>query len=213
VTVVNVGSQETTVEVSPDGESVIAVTTGSVTTVVATAATGPQGQPGATGPQGPAGADGATGPQGPAGATGATGATGPQGPTGATGPQGPAGADGATGPQGPAGATGAQGPAGATGATGPQGPAGATGPAGPGATATTATIDFGTFPVWSATFAITDPAVTAASKITATQVADAESEFDVLALAVVAGDGALTVVAHAVPGPVVGVRTITYYVA
>lgn len=81
-------------------------------------------------------------------------------------------------------------------------------------------IDFGTKPVPSKSFTITDAAVSATSKIsivpsakTATgRVNTDDMEWDGLNLAAVAGTGSFTVYAVANPGPVVGKRVINYIV-
>ena len=81
-------------------------------------------------------------------------------------------------------------------------------------------IDFGTKPVPSKSFTITDAAVSATSKIsivpsakTATgRVNTDDMEWDGLSLAAVAGTGSFTVYAVANPGPVVGKRVINYIV-
>ena len=75
-------------------------------------------------------------------------------------------------------------------------------------------IDFGTKPVTSKSFTVTDAAVSATSKIsivpsakTATgRVNTDDVEWDGLSLAAVAGTGSFTVYAVANPGPVVGKR-------
>ena len=81
-------------------------------------------------------------------------------------------------------------------------------------------IDFGTKPVTSKSFTVTDAAVSATSKIsivpsakTATgRVNTDDMEWDGLSLAAVAGTGSFTVYAVANPGPVVGKRVINYIV-
>lgn len=81
-------------------------------------------------------------------------------------------------------------------------------------------IDFGTKPVPSKSFTVTDPLVSATSKIslvpsakTATgRVNTDDMEWDGLSLAAVAGTGSFTVYAVANPGPVVGKRVINYIV-
>ena len=81
-------------------------------------------------------------------------------------------------------------------------------------------IDFGTKPVTSKSFTVTDAAVSATSKITLVPSAKTatgrvntdDMEWDGLNLAAVAGTGSFTVYAVANPGPVVGKRVINYIV-
>jgi len=87
-------------------------------------------------------------------------------------------------------------------------------------TVTEVEIDFGTKPVPSKSFTVTDAAVSATSKITLVPSAKTatgrvntdDMEWDGLNLAAVAGTGSFTVYAVANPGPVVGKRVINYIV-
>jgi hypothetical protein len=80
-----------------------------------------------------------------------------------------------------------------------------------------AEIDFGTTPVRSAKFTVTDARIASTHKIvisesavTPTGKAADEHEFDGLVLKAVAGTGQFTVYAQAVPGPVAGKFRINY---
>ena len=162
---------------------------------------GPQGATGATGPQGPTGAQGPQGPQGPAGSTGDTGPAGPQGPTGAAGPTGATGATGATGPQGPIGDT---------------GPAGPQGPTGPTPALTTATLNFGDNPQWSAEFTITSIAATVGQNVMMVPSGsnDDELEFDGFTCAArVTATNTIRAWVTACPGPVVGTRSFLFLIS
>lgn len=81
-------------------------------------------------------------------------------------------------------------------------------------------IDFGTTPVWSKTFTITDAAVSGTSKVVpvpsgsvATGRVGNDLEWDNLLLGALAGTGNFLLTALAIPGPIVGKRKIHYQVA
>lgn len=81
-------------------------------------------------------------------------------------------------------------------------------------------IDFGTLPIWDKRFSITDAAVSGSSKImpipsgnVGTSRKGNDQEWDNLILAASAGTGAFTLIAIAIPGPVVGKRKVFYQVA
>lgn len=211
---------------------------------------GPTGPAGATGPAGPSGTggggasppgfdgedgiDGIPGPPGPpgtAGAAGAAGATGPagigfpgqDGQDGIDGLQGPQGPQGIAGPQGPAGPPGQDGADGADGATGPAGPTGPQGPSGGGGGGswTEVEIDFGSVPVYEATFTITDAAITSGAvkmaiipcgKAATGRTAD-DWQWDGGTFAANPGAGSAACYAAFFPGPVVGKRKLQYQVA
>jgi len=78
-------------------------------------------------------------------------------------------------------------------------------------------VDFGTKPVYDATFQITDAAITATSKVvvmqsgkTATGRASGDMQWDAVNYAANADDGFATCYALCSPGPIVG-RRILYY--
>jgi hypothetical protein len=78
-------------------------------------------------------------------------------------------------------------------------------------------VDFGTAPVYDATFVITDAGVDGTKHIiayesgnTATGRVSDDAAWDSLILTARAGTGNLTVIARALPGPVVGKRKIYY---
>jgi hypothetical protein len=81
-------------------------------------------------------------------------------------------------------------------------------------------IDFGSTPQWSKTFTVTDANVTATSRVAvmqsgaaATGRAAGDVEWDTLGLAATPASGSFTLTAHAVPGPVVGRRLVSYQIA
>jgi len=80
-------------------------------------------------------------------------------------------------------------------------------------------IDFGTTPVYDATFTVTDATVTALTEVavvqsgaTATGRAAGDALFDAITYAAVPAAGSFTLYALAYPGPVVGKRKILYQV-
>lgn len=185
---------------------------------------GRDGEDGDYGPMGPPGPPGATGPAGSGG--GGSGIIGRDGEDGEPGPMGPPGVAGATGG---AGATGPAGPIGffygedgEDGYPGPPGPTGATGPAGGGGGSwTEVEIDFGSAPVYEATFTITDAAITSSAvkvilvpsgKAATGRTAD-DWQWDGGTFAANPGTGSATCYAAFFPGPIVGRRKLQYSVA
>ncbi len=88
-----------------------------------------------------------------------------------------------------------------------------------GATWTSAEIDFGTAPAYSATFTIVDAEVSTSSKVvavpdgaTATGRVGNDWEWDGIVFACVPATGEFTLTALATPGPVVGRRKVYYQV-
>jgi len=77
---------------------------------------------------------------------------------------------------------------------------------------TSATVDFGTKPVYNKSFTVIDAACTASNKvfICGTATTD-EAEFDAITYAAKANNGTITVYANAQPGPVSGTRTFYYF--
>lgn len=80
-------------------------------------------------------------------------------------------------------------------------------------------VDFGTTPVYDATFTVVDAAVSATTEVAvvqsgvaATGRAAGDSLWDGITYAAVPGAGQFTLYAAALPGPVVGPRTILYQV-
>jgi hypothetical protein len=80
-------------------------------------------------------------------------------------------------------------------------------------------VDFGSVPVWSATFTIVDAGVGVSSQVSAWQDSTPASgregndaEFDALVCATMAGVGQFDLTVSAVPGPVVGARNIAYLI-
>ena len=187
---------------------------------------GERGEDGADGPPGPPGPTGPTGPAGPSGTggsgSGIPGFDGEDGADGIPGPPGPtgvAGAAGATGPQGPPGRDGIDGEDGQPGPPGPQGPQGTPGVGG--ASWTEVEIDFGTVPVYEATFTITDAAITSSAvkiaiipcgKAATGRTAD-DWQWDGGTFAANPGAGSATCYAAFFPGPIVGKRKLQYQVA
>jgi hypothetical protein len=106
---------------------------------------------------------------------------------------------------------------------GPPGPQGATGPSGGGGggTVTEVEVDFGTTPVFDATFTITDAAITSsASKVVisesgkpATGRVAGDAQWDSILCSANPSAGSAAVYARANPGPVVGKRKLQYSVA
>lgn len=94
-------------------------------------------------------------------------------------------------------------------------------PAAPGGgTWTEAEVDFGSTPVYSKTFTITDGTVSGTSKVAvvpcgkiATGGSEDDWEWDAITFAANPGAGSFRVMASAFPGPVAGKRKISYQVA
>jgi hypothetical protein len=136
--------------------------------------------------------------------------------TNITGPQGLQGVQGIQGVQGN---TGSQGPIGNTGAQGPQGIQGIQGNTGIGMALTEVEIDFGSSPISSKSFTITDAAVTAPTKkilvYTSPKVATGrlgnDWELDTPFFSAAAGTGNFTLSAS-FPHLVVGKRNIYYQI-
>lgn len=90
---------------------------------------------------------------------------------------------------------------------------------GAGSSATQVEVDFGTLPVDSKRFIITDAAVNASSKITAVQsgktatgrVGD-DGQWDALICSAFPEAGSFVLSVHAIPGPIVGKRYVHYQV-
>jgi len=90
---------------------------------------------------------------------------------------------------------------------------------GGGGSATEVEVDFGTKPVYEARFTITDGTVTAASKVVigesgkqATGRTQGDAEWDSITVAANPGSGSFQAYCRAIPGPVVGRRTLHYMV-
>jgi len=77
---------------------------------------------------------------------------------------------------------------------------------------TSATVDFGTTPVYNKSFTVVDADCTTSNKvfICGTAATD-EAEFDAITYAAKANNGTITVYANAQPGPVSGARTFYYF--
>lgn len=91
--------------------------------------------------------------------------------------------------------------------------------AGGGASWTEIEVDFGATPVYSASFTITDAAISAASKVQVLPCGKAATgrtaddwAWDGAVFAALPGSGSATCYAHFLPGPVVGLRKIQYSV-
>lgn len=89
-----------------------------------------------------------------------------------------------------------------------------------GASWTETEIDFGTLPVYTARFTVTDATAVPTSKIiigesgkVATSRVDGDAEWDSIAVSASPGTGSFTVYAVANPGPVVGKRKVHYAIA
>ena len=158
------------------------------------------------------GGGGTGGPGGSDGEDGEDGIPGPQGPAGATGPAG------LTGPAGPPGLDGRDGEDGQPGPPGPQGPAGT---GGGGGSWTEVEVDFGSVPVYEATFTITDAAITSSAvkmaiipcgKAATGRTAD-DWQWDGGTFAANPGAGSAECYAAFFPGPIVGKRKLQYQVA
>lgn len=77
---------------------------------------------------------------------------------------------------------------------------------------TSATVDFGTKPVYNKSFTVVDANSTAAKKVFICGTASTdEPEFDAITYAAKANVGSITVYANAQPGPVSGTRTFYYF--
>lgn len=81
-------------------------------------------------------------------------------------------------------------------------------------------VDFGTSPQWVKTFAVTDAAVSASSRVaavasgnTATGRVGNDAEWDSLICTATPASGSFTLTVAAFPGPVVGARKIQYQIA
>lgn len=93
-------------------------------------------------------------------------------------------------------------------------------PGGGGGTWTEVEIDFGSTPVYSKTFTVTDGTVSGTSKVAvvpcgkiATGGSEDDWEWDGISFAANPGAGSFRVMANASPGPVAGKRKISYQVA
>lgn len=157
---------------------------------------GGTGGPG--GSDGEDGEDGIPGPPGPAGATGSAGATGPAGPPGRDGIDGEDGQPGPPGLQGPQGIPGVS-----------------------GGSWTEVEVDFGSVPVYEATFTVTDAAITSPAvkmaiipcgKAATGRTAD-DWQWDGGTFAANPGTGSAACYAAFFPGPIVGKRKLQYQVA
>lgn len=81
-------------------------------------------------------------------------------------------------------------------------------------------VNFGTMPVWDATFTITDATVISSSRVIAWISGNpnsagslGEALWDVIGFSCVAGTGSFTLFASALPGPVSGLRKVYYGVS
>ncbi len=78
-------------------------------------------------------------------------------------------------------------------------------------TASQVTVDFGTVPVYSKSFTVTDVAVTSTTKLCVVPSGTSdELEMDNFVCAAKSATGSFTLYATAIPGPVTGQRTFNY---